>query len=118
MSFKVVGQTIYITRGDSGYAEVTMKNKDKTPYVPQEGDAIRFALKTARMKPGNTDFADQKPLVIKPIPNTTMLLEFFPNDTKKLSFGTYKYDIEITKADGYVDTFIENADFIITPEVY
>jgi len=46
-----------------------------------------------------------------------MKLIIDPDDTKKLAFDTYKYDIELTKASGDVDTFI-NGRLKLTEEVY
>ena len=46
-----------------------------------------------------------------------MTLRLDPEDTKELGFGTYVYDLEMTFADGRVDTFVEGKDFIISPEV-
>ena len=46
-----------------------------------------------------------------------MVLRINPADTKALGFGEYTYDIEITFANGDVDTFIHEARFILAPEV-
>ena len=122
MSFRTEGLNIFITRGDSGATTVTIKNKNGTPYVPQEGDVVRFALKHAKMKPGDTDYADAKPIITKIIPNDTQRLEFAPQDTKGLPFGLYAYDIELTRVDGWVDTFIDaerdHTEFHVTKEVF
>ena len=48
---------------------------------------------------------------------TDLNLRIVPNDTKNLPFGSYLYDLELTFADGYVDTFINCASFRIVPEV-
>lgn len=53
----------------------------------------------------------------KIIDNETLMLRIDPEDTKKMSFGKYKYDIQLTRADGRVDTFITEADLIIGKEV-
>ena len=47
-----------------------------------------------------------------------MTLTLQPSDTKNLPFGNYVYDIELTTADGFVDTFIGPATFTLTGEVY
>ena len=108
--YKVDGNSIKLTRGDSFYTLVTMKRKDTgEEYIPQEGDVIRFGLKKS---------AEQTTCLIeKIIPNDTLILYLEPNDTKSFSFGKYVYDIEITFANGDVDTFINNADFNIVTEV-
>jgi uncharacterized membrane protein YkoI len=46
-----------------------------------------------------------------------MILTIEPEDTQDLDFGTYVYDIQITLADGTVDTFIADAKFNIGVEV-
>ena len=46
-----------------------------------------------------------------------MTLKLEPEDTKGLKFGSYYYDVEVTLSDGRVDTVINNAPFIVLPEV-
>ena len=62
-------------------------------------------------------YEDPEPLVVKDIPIDTLTLTLLPEDTKDLSFGKYVYDIQLTKADGTVDTFITKATIKITEEV-
>ena len=101
---------IRLTRGDSFYATVSMRHKlTGQKYVPVEGDSIRFALKKT--------YSDATPIITKTIPTDTLLLELSPQDTENMAFGEYVYDIELTKADGDVDTFIAEAVFELLPEV-
>lgn len=116
--YKVEGTTITLTRGDTFYAQITIKRKDGTVYTPQEGDTIRFALKSPRMTSDKKDFIEKEPLILKTIPTETMTLQLDPSDTKNLGFGKYKYDIELTFYDGKVNTFIADADLILTTEVH
>lgn len=118
MASKVENNKVFLTRGDSFDLTIALKYKDGTSYTPQEGDIITFALKEAKMTPGNQEFVNKTPLILKTIPNDTLLLSLVPSDTKNLKFGNYKYDCEITFANGKVCTFIEDADFILTPEVH
>ena len=104
MSYSVSGTTITLTRGDTFVALISITKQDGTPYVPNDGDKVRFAMKA-------------KPLVVKDIPIDTLTLTLHPEDTKGLSFGKYVYDIQLTKADGTVDTFITKATIKITEEV-
>lgn len=115
--FTINDNAITITRGDSGIAEITLTTSDGEQYVPQEGDSIRFAVKSNKFTPKMTEFVDAEPLIEKSIPITDLNLRIHPNDTKDLPFGSYLYDLEITFSDGYVDTFINCAPFRITPEV-
>lgn len=122
MAYSVQGTTIKLTRGDSLILQVViLRKKDKEPseiYTPQEGDTVRFALKRNMMNPEKTKYIDKKPLIEKDIPIKTLILRLESEDTKFLEFGNYVYDIELTTKDGIVDTFIADADFILTPEVH
>lgn len=109
MSFKVKKNTIFLTRGDTFKAHLTINNPDGTEYTPQEGDTVRFALKE--------NIEDQECLILREIPIDTMLLVLNPEDTKGLEFGSYVYDIQLTKANGDVDTFITASKLKLTAEV-
>ena len=111
---EVNGTTITMVRGDTLSLQLTIKNADGTTYTPASTDAIRFALKK--------NYSDANPILNKTIPYNTLTLTLVPNDTKTLGMGDidgrYHYDIEITKADGTVDTIIPRSDFIILEEVH
>lgn len=107
---KVSGNDIYLTRGDTFKAQVVMKDAEGNTYTPVTGDVVRFAMKRTR--------EDRTPLLNITIPNDTMLLSIYPEDTHELEFGQYIYDIEITTASGIVDTFIADAKFNLTTEVH
>lgn len=116
----VENNAITLTRGDSFYASLHMRIKrgqEQEDYVPQEGDYIRFYLKRNLMSADGSRFIDSKPLISKSIPNETLILHLAPEDTSKLSFGEYVYDIEIEFANGDVDTFINKAPFKLVAEV-
>ena len=107
--------TVYITQGDTLYVQVEPQIKEAggwVPYTPQEGDVIRFALKSS--------YRDTVPLILKTIRNDDLLLKLEASETKALKTrGTpYVYDIELTMADGTVDTFIDRAKFYVTEEVH
>lgn len=114
--YSIEGTTITLTRGDTMIAEVAAFNGDE-PYIPQEGDSFRFVMKSNKLNGKKTEYIDPQPLVTKEIPTDTMLLRIDPEDTKPLGFGNYVYDIELTYADGKVDTFINNAAITLIPEV-
>ena len=118
MGYTITGTTIKLTRGDTFRAEIALKKASGETYSPAQGDIIRFAMKSRRMKPDGSDYADSKPLILKTIPVNTMILKLEPEETKSLPFGTYSYDMEITYANGDVDTFIQEGSFELTKEVY
>lgn len=104
------GSNISLTRGDSLYLTVNIF-KDGVAYTPVEGDVIRFAMKAKYKDP------DEEVIILKTIPNDTLILAFEPEDTKDLPMGkTYVYDIQLTDVYGNVDTFIIGT-FTVTEEV-
>ena len=114
--YRVDGNKITMTRGDTLQLQVTITQGEEE-YTPVEGDTVRFALKS-QLNGKGTAFKEEEPLIEKSIPIATMILKLDPADTKELLFGQYTYDIEITFANGKVDTFICNSPFIIEPEVH
>lgn len=116
---KIEGTTIIMTRGDTLISEVAMIHPETgDPYTPQQGDSVRFAMKNVKMNAKRTEYADAEPLILRDISISDQILRLNPADTKPLGFGDYVYDIELTYADGTVDTFIESAPFVIKPEVH
>lgn len=110
MSVKVSGTTITATRGDTVKLLIGLYDHEGNKYIPQEGDSIRFAMKE--------DYNDPEPLIEKDIPIDTRILRIDPEDTKNLPQpSSYVYDIQITYANGEVDTFIDRAKFKLTEEV-
>lgn len=109
MSYSISGTDITLTRGDTLKALVRAEYQDGTDYVPQEGDKIRFACKER--------YTDRAVLIEKDIPTDTMILVLNPEDTEHLEFGRYVYDIQLTRANGDVDTFITKAKLKIAEEV-
>lgn len=98
---------IRLTRGDTFRANVFIE-QDGEQYEVAERDEIRFAMKR--------NYHDKKTAISKVIPNDTLLLELTPEETKSLEFGTYYYDIQMTFANGDVDTFIVG-ELDLLPEV-
>ena len=107
---EIDGTTIKMTRGDTLRTQVILLDAQDQEYVPQEGDVIRFVAKKA--------CTDPEPLLVKTIPNETQFLVLDPADTKDLEApGTFVYDIQITFANGDVDTFISKAKLKLLEEV-
>ena len=109
MSYSVRGTKIQLTRGDTLRLQVSIKDGDGNQYVPADGDKIRFAMKK--------DY-DGVLIINKSIPNDSLELTLNPKDTKDLDVGKYVYDVELTKENGDVDTFITCATLQLTEEVY
>lgn len=110
--YTVKKTSIFLTRGDTFKAQITITDKDGNPYEPQPGDSVRFAMKK------KYDDPDTQVLIVKNIPIDTLILTLEPEDTKGLDFGNYVYDIQLTTANGDIDTFIAKASLTLTEEVY
>lgn len=107
MSYSISGKIVSLTRGDSFSTPVELVNDDGTPYEMQEGDALRFKM---------TDVPGGTVLIVKQIPSSTLQLQLDPSDTSALPFGNYFFDIELTRANGLVDTVLPEGQFNITAE--
>lgn len=110
MSYRIYGNEIRLTRGDTFDAKIKIKMRNtKDLYVPRTGDKIFFGLKKRT--------EDALCLIYKEIPIDTMILHLDSEDTKYLDFGNYWYDIQLTRPDGYVCTFITKSLFRLLEEV-
>lgn len=99
MAVKIIGTSITMTRGDTLKTKINILDSDGNEYVPTNGDYIRFAMKKK--------YTDDTCCILKEIPIDTLVLHLEPQDTKCLPQPCeYVYDIQITMADGTVDTFI------------
>ena len=99
----VVNNTITLVRGDTVEIPVTIRTRDGEKYIPTEGDVVRFALKDG--------YGDDVPVLIhKVLPNDSLILRLESCETKELMMRKkpYVYDIELTTANGYVDTVIRS----------
>lgn len=101
---------IKLTRGDSMTLALELI-KDGAEYTPAEGDSVRFALAK-----GYVSESDYELIKTITIPVSTLEFTLPSADTKELQYGKYNYDIQITHADGTVDTFISST-LEITGEV-
>ena len=108
---KISGKTIRMTKGDTLEVPVIIMTKNGEVYIPAEGDVIRFAMKK--------NYEDEEPLILKTIPNDTLILRLESSETKTLEVSKtpYVYDIELTTATGTVDTFLSGSLYL-TEEVY
>ena len=89
---------IWLTKGDTLIASVTLALTRAVEYVPSAEDVVKFVVKKRRR--------DAEALIEQEIDLSTMLLEVDADATASLKSGDYAYYIEITYADGVVDTFL------------
>ena len=105
MSYSIRGKRISMTRGDTVIAEVGISNPDGTPYEMQDGDSLRFKC---------TDVPGGAVLIVKDVTSGTLRLD--PDDTNCLPFGGYFFDVQMTFANGTVDTVIPEGTLVIDDE--
>lgn len=99
---------ITLTRGDSASITVSLKNPDGTDYELQTGDELIFTVKHNCI---TEDIIIQKDISS----NGIIILQ--PSDTNDLLYGVYFYDVQLTRANGSVNTVIPPRDFIVSKEV-
>lgn len=104
---QIDGTYIRITKGDTLRILLELE-KNGQKFEPQDGDNIRFAMKRHKN--------DQECVIIKAI-GKDLLLTLEASETEQLELGKYIYDIQITYADGTVDTFIAESTLQVTYEV-
>ena len=99
--------SIYLTRGDSAYLTVVVKNGDQL-YQPVEGDLLYFSVKKD---------VDDVGYVIHKVFHVGNAIVINPEDTKEQDFGKYVYDVQLSRPNGEVYTVVEPTLFYIKEEV-
>lgn len=102
-------KTIKLTRGDTARLTVPIVNlANNGEYTMESGDILYFTVKkTAK----DSDFLFQKSVT------GSNSIHIRPEDTANLSFGKYKYDVQLTTATGDVYTVIEPSTFEVMEEI-
>lgn len=102
---KINGTNIYMTRGDSESIGVTITGCELKPGDVLEFTVRRFIGSDIVLYKKVTDFTDGKAIIA-----------IMPEDTERLKFGKYVYDIQLTVS-GAVKTVIKPSTFMIGTEV-
>lgn len=98
---------IDMPRGDSEAIIVSCRDE---PF--ETGDIIEFSV---RKKPKTERLVH---IVVDEIEDDgSAYIEIKPSDTENLDFGTYVYDIQLTKANGWVTHLVRTTNFILDTEV-
>ena len=105
--FKVDGDTISITRGDTGVFSLNITTAQGHDY-DYSNDSVVFTVKKS--------IFDTEPLIQKQVVyGENIVIE--PEDTNNFAYATYWYDVQVTTEEGVVDTIIPPSKFIVMPEV-
>lgn len=106
----IQGTNITITRGDSAYIDISIKDSKGNAYTPGADDKIRAQVRT--------DASSKTVLFESEIPYDTLVWHIKPEDTESAQMGkSYVYDMEIETAEGDIFTFIPLSSFTISKEV-
>lgn len=104
----IIGTAIHLTRGDTAYLAVEITNSDGSAYEMDPGDVLALSVKKY--------FSDPN-YVFQKIVHGAQEFKILPEDTSELDFGIYKYDVQLTKANGDVYTVIPVSDLELQREV-
>jgi hypothetical protein len=105
-------KNIEMTRGDSETIQITFKNGGAiVPFAA--GDTVCFSVKESV---NTNQYIFQVKCTIFEADGSA-IIQIKPSDTKNCKFKTYKYDIQLTKADGTVTTIIEPHEFRVGEEI-
>ena len=101
--------TIHLTRGDTARFSISVENElTQQEYIIGENDKLTL---TVKKKVKDTEALLQKTAL------GVSLFHIKPEDTSSMSFGKYKYDVQLTTSTGDVYTIVEPTTFEILPEV-
>lgn len=106
MSYSIQGKRIKLTRGDTLVTTVSIKYKNGTAYEMQDGDTVRFMVRGLE--------EDSDPIITKDVTSGTLTVAH--GDTASLDTGDYFFDIELTYANGMVETVLPEGTLSLTPE--
>lgn len=109
---KVINQDIYITRGDTAYFSITLRQPSikKDEYVIQDEDSCVLTVRKEKKSKENP------PLIEKVFTDGNIKID--PADTADLEYGEYLYDVQFTfGVSGDVNTVISPHKFIVCEEV-
>lgn len=105
--FSVHDNNIAMIRGDSGIFKIDVTDVAGNAVALDDNDVLTFTLRRAARSPTI--------VLQKTITDGTLTIN--PSDTQDMPFGSYVYDVELKRADGYVDTVIPPHEFLLMEEV-
>lgn len=109
---KISSTDIRMIRGDSESIIISCETPDGTAHPFENGDCVFLTVKTS-------EFTEEKMLQkhVDTFENGKAIIILESADTKGVPFGTYRYDVQLTRTNGQVTTIIEPSDFVIGGEV-
>lgn len=105
---KIQKNYIYLTRGDTAYLTIELEDDDEFGV----GDAVAFNVKSTLRDEAN--YLIHKEIAVTQKSNT-LEVKIEPEDTAKMSYGQYYYDVQLKRANGDVFTIITPDDNTAIP---
>lgn len=110
--FKIDGQEIFLTRGDSATISFDIKDGETT-YDLNTGDKVYFRM---ALKAGKSPVALTKECEID-VEHGKAILSLAPDDTANLQFKIYRYEVELVTTEDAHYTFIADQSFAVGTEI-
>lgn len=110
---KIIGNSIFMTRGDSETITVSLQDSAGVDVPLTAGDTIYFTVKPDTQ-------TDEKILqkVVTSFTDGKAIIAIVPSDTKHLPAPIeLMYDVQLSKADGSVITIVKPSKFVVEGEV-
>lgn len=107
----VEGTTIKLTRGDTAYLQVPIETR-----LP-DGTIVSYELNTGDTLTMTMRATYDSEVYFQKVLKGSNTFHILPEDTHRCKFGKYKYDVQLTMANGDVFTVVEPACFQVLPEV-
>ena len=105
---QITETAVHLTRGDACDLEVIIHDLEGNIYTLAAGDLLLFTLKKNCI---TEDIIIQKDIT------SDSTIHLSHDDTDTLLYDAYKFDVQLTMANGKVYTVITPHDFIIEKEV-
>lgn len=105
-----IKNALSVTRGDTLSVDVSITDADGAPYALQDGDMLVLTVKRTT--------AVDEPVVIQKTNDAKSgtHFELTPGETE-VDYGEYRYDIELTQANGRRFTVVKPSVLNVTEEV-
>jgi hypothetical protein len=104
---RVKNNEIYLTRGDTASFTLDIVDDTGAKYEITDDDQVLFTVKRST--------SDTAVILQKAVVDKTITIK--PAETAGLPYGTYYYDVQLSRPDGFVATVITPTPFIICEEV-
>lgn len=104
---RVKNNEIYLTRGDIASFTLDIVDDTRAKYEITDDDQILFTVKRST--------SDTAVILQKAVVDKTITIK--PAETADLPYGTYYYDVQLSRPDGFVATVITPTHFTICEEV-